>query len=312
MLTQIRPDILARSVLSVPPLALSPDFETVTAANAALIRHIEAGGVTTLLYGGNANVQNWPVSRFGDWLDALAEAAGPDSWLLPSVGPDWGKLRDEADILKHRDFPAAMALPLVAPQTPEGVLDGLARFVDRCGVPLVVYIKSDGYVPAEGLARLVEQGAVFGVKYAVPRADLTDDAYLAALVDAVGADRIVSGFGEPPAVPHLSHFGLAGFTSGSVCIAPTLSMRLLAALKAGDARAAEAALAPFKPLEALREKHHPIRVLHTAVTLSGIADMGPMLPLMTEADPAVHDEIGRAARTLLEAELAARREAAAE
>jgi dihydrodipicolinate synthase/N-acetylneuraminate lyase len=67
----------------------------------------------------------------------------------------------------------------------------------------------------------------------------------------------------------------------------------------------------FLPLEAIRERHNAIRVLHTAVSLSGVADMGPILPLLTEADPATHGEIKEAARALLAAEMTARQQAAA-
>jgi 4-hydroxy-tetrahydrodipicolinate synthase len=311
MLTKIETSELARSVLAVPPFALTPDFEVSREGNAKLIRHLEAGGVSTLLYGGNANVHNWPVSRFADWLDSLEESAADNTWLIPSVGPDWGKLVDEAAILKQRRYPVAMALPMIAPQTPDGVVRGLQDFVDRSGVPLIVYIKTDGYVPAKAIGRLVEQGAVFGIKYAVPRNDLKQDAYLQELIDAVGAERIVSGFGEPPAFPHLTHFKLAGFTAGCVCIAPHLSMSYLHALKRGDEAEAKRLLEVFLPLEAIRERHNAIRVLHTAVSLSGVADMGPILPLLTEADPAIHGEIKEAARALLAAEMTARQQAAA-
>ena len=283
MLTKIETSELARSVLAVPPFALTPDFEVSREGNAKLIRHLEAGGVSTLLYGGNANVHNWPVSRFADWLDSLEESAADSTWLIPSVGP----------------------------QTPDGVVRGLQDFVDRSGVPLIVYIKTDGYVPAKAIGRMVEQGAVFGIKYAVPRNDLKQDAYLQELIDAVGAERIVSGFGEPPAFPHLTHFKLAGFTAGCVCIAPHLSMSYLHALKRGDEAEAKRLLEVFLPLEAVRERHNAIRVLHTAVTLSGVADMGPILPLLTEADPAIHGEIKEAARALLAAEMTARQQAAA-
>jgi len=311
MLTKIETSELARSVLAVPPFALTPDLEVSREGNAKLIRHLEAGGVSTLLYGGNANVHNWPVSRFAEWLDSLEESAADNTWLIPSVGPDWGKLVDEAAILKQRRYPVAMALPMIAPQTPDGVVRGLQDFVDRSGVPLIVYIKTDGYVPAKAIGRLVEQGAVFGIKYAVPRNDLKQDAYLQELIDAVGAERIVSGFGEPPAFPHLTHFKLAGFTAGCVCIAPHLSMSYLHALKRGDEAEAKRLLEVFLPLEAIRERHNAIRVLHTAVSLSGVADMGPILPLLTEADPAIHGEIKEAARALLAAEMTARQQAAA-
>jgi 4-hydroxy-tetrahydrodipicolinate synthase len=311
MLTKIEPSELARSVLAVPPFALTETFEVNREANAKLIRHLEAGGVSTLLYGGNANVHNWPVSRFADWLDSLEESVAQDTWLLPSVGPDWGKLVDEAAILKGRRYPVAMALPMIAPQTPDGVLRGIEEFVARSGVPLIIYIKTDQYVPAQALGRLVRQGTVFGIKYAVPRADLTQDPYLRELIDAVGADRIVSGFGEPPALPHLLRFRLAGFTAGCVCIAPHLSTTYLKALKRGDEAEAQRLLKVFEPLEAIRERANAIRVLHSAVSLSGVAPMGPILPLLTEADTSIHGEIREAAQALLAAEMAARRQAAA-
>jgi hypothetical protein len=39
-------------------------------------------------------------------------------------------------------------------------------------------------------------------------------------------------------------------------------------------------------------------VLHEAVTLAGIADMGPILPLMSNLDPDRRDNVREAARTL--------------
>ncbi len=46
----------------------------------------------------------------------------------------------------------------------------------------------------------------------------------------------------------------------------------------------------FTPLEDLRNRIHPIRVLHEAVHLAGVADTGPMLPFLealSEADRAL-------------------------
>jgi dihydrodipicolinate synthase/N-acetylneuraminate lyase len=312
MITEVNPVDLARSVLAVPPLALTPDFEPAREANSALINHLRSGGVTTLLYGGNANVYSWPISRFGAWLDELEALVSDDTWLIPSVGPDWGKLLDQATILKERRFPVAMALPMAGPQTPAGILRGIKTFVEGSGVPLILYIKAENYTPAEAVERLVDQGAVFGIKYAVPRADLAVDPYLNSLISAIGRERIVSGFGEPPALPHLSHFRLAGFTAGCVCIAPFLSMSYLRALQRDDKDEARHLLAIFEPLEGIRERANAIRVLHTAVSLSGIAEMGPILPLLTEADPALHSDIREAAQKLLSAELAARQTAGAE
>ncbi len=55
MITTLTPERLAASVLAVPPLCRNSDLSLAEAENAKLIRHIESGGIRTLLYGGNAN-----------------------------------------------------------------------------------------------------------------------------------------------------------------------------------------------------------------------------------------------------------------
>ncbi|MCZ0963350.1 dihydrodipicolinate synthase family protein [Paracoccus benzoatiresistens] len=307
MKTHVSLDDLAASVIAVPPLAATAHLQADAQANGALIRHIEAGGVSTLLYGGNANVQNWPVSRYGEWLDLLAGQVAAETWLIPSVGPDGGKAADQAALLAARNYPAAMFLPFTGPRTDQGLARGIRDFVQASGTQAILYIKSDGYLAIDSIEELVADGSLFSVKYAIPRADAADDPVLDDLIAAIGAERIVSGFGEPPALPHLRHKGLAGFTAGCVCIAPTISQSFLRALKAGSFAEAEQILASFAPLEELRDRGDPIRVLHTAVSLSGIADMGPTLPFLTPADETLRSRIEAAARDLLAAEMAARR-----
>ena len=67
---------LARSVIAVPPLARLPDLELNAAANRVLIRHLEEGGVTTLMYGGNANFYNVGLYEYAAILDFLDRAVG--------------------------------------------------------------------------------------------------------------------------------------------------------------------------------------------------------------------------------------------
>ena len=90
----VTPADLARSVLAVPPLARHADLSLNTVANRALIRHLENGGVSTLMYGGNANFYNVGMYEYASILDFLAGAAGTDTWVIPSAGPDFGKLID--------------------------------------------------------------------------------------------------------------------------------------------------------------------------------------------------------------------------
>ena len=76
-------------------------------------------------------------------------------------------------------------------------------------------------------------------------------------------------------------------------------MRLLQALKQRDVGAAEALHARFMPMEDLRESVSLIRVLHDAVTLSGIADMGPHLPMLSPSPADRFAEIKALADALL-------------
>ena len=71
--TPISPADLARSVIAVPPLARRPDDTLDRDANRALVRHLEAGGVRSLMYGGNANFYHLGVSNYAETVDMLAE-----------------------------------------------------------------------------------------------------------------------------------------------------------------------------------------------------------------------------------------------
>ena len=135
-------------------------------------------------------------------------------------------------------------------------------------------------------------------KYAVVREDPARDAYLSALLQSVDSNRVVSGIGERPAIVHYRDFGLKSFTSGSVCVAPRGSMRLLHLLAAGRYGEAESVRQHYLGLEDCRDGISPIRVLHDAVTLSGVADMGPMLPLLTGISSAERERVAPVAQAL--------------
>ena len=289
----------AASVMAVPPLARRADYTLDAAENRALIRHIEAGGVRTLLYGGNANLYHVAVSEYRDLLDMLADAAGAGTRVIPSIGPDYGKMLDQARILAQTRYRTAMVLPLSGFTTSEGVEAGLSRLADAAGMPLTLYIKSENYVELDTLARLIERGTLLAVKYAIVRDNPADDPYLRRLLQAVPAAKVVSGMGERPALVHLREFGLAAWTTGSGCIAPHMVMALLQAVRTGDTDAAQRLHDAFLPLETLRDEISLIRVLHDAVTFSKIADMGPILPLLSSTPPEHHAKIDHATRVLL-------------
>lgn len=296
----VTPADLASSVIAVPPLARHRDLTISNADNRALIQYLEEGGVRTLLYGGNANLYNVGANELPELLDMLEQEAGDDTWVIPSVGPDYGKLMDQLAVLKGRDFPTVMILPLGFPATGDGLTTGIRRFAEAFGKPVIVYIKSDGYLEPLQVAALADDGLVAAIKYATVRKDPAEDPYLRKLIDVVDRKCIVSGIGERPAIVHLRDFGLNGFTSGSVCVAPNSSMKILALCKAHRWKEAEEERKAFLPLEDCRDSYSPIRVLHDAVTLAGIADMGPMLPMLSNLPESQRGPVRAAAVALRE------------
>ena len=297
--TAVTPADLSASVLAVPPLARRADLALAPDANRALIRHLEDGGVTTLMYGGNANFYHLPISEYAATLDFLEEAAAPGTWVIPSAGADFGKLMDQAAILRARAFPTAMALPFGHPSNDSGVATALRRFAERLGKPIVAYVKGLGYIEPATLGALAKDGVICAIKYAIVRENPQEDSYLDALVQHVDRSIIISGIGERPAIAHLRDFGLKSFTSGSVCVAPRGSTRLLALLGAKRYDEAEKIRAAYIPLEDQRDALGPIRVLHDAVSLAGIADMGPMLPMISNLDARERAAVEGPAKALL-------------
>jgi len=295
----ITPEVLANSVIAVPPLARDADLKVCPIENAKIMRHLEAGGVRTLLYGGNAMFYHIGLGEYAETLAMLQEHAGGDTTVVPSVGPAYGTSMDQAVILRNFDFPTAMVLPARDIATPAGCATGIRKLAESYGKPIVLYIKFEGYLEPEDAKSLVEDGIVNWIKYAIVREDPGQDDYLSKLVDCVDRSIIVSGIGEQPAITHINRFGVQSFTSGCVCVAPGLSMKMLQALKAGNLEGAESIRQTFKPLEDLRNNINPIRVLHSAVAEAGIAETGPILPLLDEVNDSDRLKITAVARELL-------------
>jgi dihydrodipicolinate synthase/N-acetylneuraminate lyase len=296
----VTPADLSASVLAVPPLARHADLSLSAPGNQSLIDHLEGGGVTTLMYGGNANFYHLPTSEYAATVDYLADAAGKDTWVIPSAGADYGKLVDQAAILREREFPTAMALPFGNPSNDSGVATALRKFSDLLGKPVIAYVKGLGYIEPRTLGVLARDGVICAIKYAVVLADPAKDPYLRELLQHVSADLVISGIGERPAIVHLRDFGLKSFTSGSVCVGPRGSMKMLALLKAKRYDEAARIREAYIDLEDQRDSRGPIRVLHDAVSLAGIADTGPMLPMISNLEASERAAVKSAAMALLQ------------
>jgi dihydrodipicolinate synthase/N-acetylneuraminate lyase len=297
-----------RGVMPVPPLCRE---RTASRAldhdqNTRLARHIVGGGPRALLYGGNAFLYHVTLSEYAsllDWLTTLPD----EVWAIPSLGPSFGRAIDQAAVLRRHRFPCVMALPCADPRDAAGLERGLREIADAAGVPLILYVKEehnfghDREAGLDAIARLIDSGVGVAIKYAVVRQDPKTDPYLEGLLARVERGRVISGIGERPAVVHMEDWRLAGFTTGSGCVAPALSQAIFEACAAGDHNRGRVLREEFIPLEDLRDAWGPAPVLHEAIALAGLAETGPIPPFISELSAARRAELQPVARALAEA-----------
>lgn len=280
--TPFQPEHLAESVFAVPPMARDANGNVCSVENQKIIRHLENGGIRSLLYGGNAVFYHIRLSEYAATLEMLAENTGAQTTVVPSIGPAFGFAADQVDVLRDFEFPTAMLLPSRDIVDQQGIATAVRRLAEQLGKPLVLYLKFDRWLDPKLVQSLENDGVISWIKYAVVLEDPAKDDYLRELIDVFPTSRMVSGIGEQPAIVHLRDFGITGFTSGCVCIAPDRSMQMLRAIQAGDIDTAESIRRWFLPLEDLRNSYSPIRVLHHAVSEAGIAQTGSLQPMLSD------------------------------
>ena len=78
--TQLPAMILLAVWFPVPPLARNDDLSLNAEENQKLIGHLESGGVSTLLYGGNALLYHIAPSQYADLLGQLEAWAAETLW----------------------------------------------------------------------------------------------------------------------------------------------------------------------------------------------------------------------------------------
>ncbi len=296
-----------KAVFAVPPLPRKRDARRSLDLDAAecVARHIEAGGVTRYLYGGNAFLYHITSDEYDVLLGWLATFPST-RWAIPSLGPSFGRAIDQARLLRRHAFRCAMMLPCSDPRDAAGMEAGLREVANAAGVPLILYLKSeDGFGSAreaglDAIGRLMDDGVGVAIKYAVVRDDPNNDPYLDGLLRRVDRARVISGMGERPAVVHMRDYRLDGFTTGSGCLAPAACSALLTAGHAQNWEEAGEIREKFMPLEDLRDAWGPARVLHHATELAGIASTGPIPPFVSPLTAAELTRLTPVARALAE------------
>jgi dihydrodipicolinate synthase/N-acetylneuraminate lyase len=296
--------LLSRSVVALPPLARGAEARPDLEQNRRIAAYIESGGIRVLLYGTQALVPHVRPTEYGALLDLLEAAAGPETTVIPAIGPTHGLLLEQAEVLRGRDFPTAQLLPCPDMGSAGAVERAVGEAVAALGKPVVLTVTEPGPLTPPVVGRLAERGLVSFVIYDVERDDPAEDPLLRELVQTVDPRLVVSGRGEAVAVVHLREFGLGSFASGCAAVASRLSQSLLEAIRAGEWVEAGELRGLFRKLEDLRRKLDPVAVLHEAIGFAGIADMGPLPPVLTPVNERYLSRVREAAQSLHAEEIA--------
>ncbi|WP_431915529.1 dihydrodipicolinate synthase family protein [Nonomuraea jabiensis] len=219
--------------------------------NAKLVRRLVDAGVNVITPNGNTGefYALSPAER-RRMLESTVAAAGEDATVLAGVGLDVASAVESAR--QARDLGVRMVMvhqpvhPYVSGEGWVAYHREIARAVPELGV--VPYIRSPRIGGGE-VRRLGEECPnVVGVKYAVP-----DPVRFASVARDAGLDRFawLCGLAEPY-TPAYWAVGARGFTSGLVTAAPSLTLRMRDALRAGDYPAAMEVWELIRRFEELR------------------------------------------------------------
>ncbi|CCQ44202.1 dihydrodipicolinate synthetase family protein [Pseudarthrobacter siccitolerans] len=244
-----------------------PTFKT-------LLRRLITSGVTTITPNGNTSeFYALTTEERHVLIEASAEAAGDDAFLLLGIGHDIQTAITDARLGRGVGIPMAM---IHQPTHPHISAPGwveyhaqIASAVPEMG--FVLYIRNE-WVTAAMLVELSDRCPnVIGIKYALP-----DPTQFARIRDLAGADRFVwvAGLAEPYALSYAAH-GAAGFTSGLVNVNPELSLALRDALRDGNYPLAGALLARISRFEEMRAEHRSannVSVVKEALAQLGLCD----------------------------------------
>jgi len=198
-----------------------------------------------------------------------------------------------------------MVLPCNDPRDAAGLDHGYREIAAAADAKLILYLKdeenfgADKEAGLDTVARLVDDGVCIGIKYAIVRADPSQDAYLERLLRRIDRQFVISGIGERPAIAHLRKWRLKAFTTGSGCVAPSMSQLLFDACANGRFDEAERLRREFIPLEDLRDQFGPAQILHSALELAGIARTGAVPPYLSLSSSDQLEVLSSVVRTLL-------------
>jgi dihydrodipicolinate synthase/N-acetylneuraminate lyase len=288
---------VARLVADLP-VALNDDLSVNASETLRLAAHVRAGDVPDLLFGGNANLSAFSLAQFETVIDLAGEAAryGP---VTIGIGPEFGRMLDQAPLIERSGLKNVLVLPIQAPADTHGTADGIRHIADRLGFGVIVDLIRDNHLRPATLRKLLDEGSIVAARYAVQMPNPGDDGYLDRVIEVMTRERMIGGLGEAAILDHLAVRRFGAITSGAAALVPARIRAVVQAIAISDMALARRLLTPVLELERVRAILGPIQVLHDAVTHAGIAAMGRQMPMLSPVKVKYRADMEAAVEALL-------------
>ena len=244
------------------------------------VRHLIDSGVNFIMPEcGTGLVYDATLEAYEAVVGTFIDAAGDDAFVVPGIGPGYGRSIEMGRIARTLSASGVMIMPIVGPASPAGVLEGIRSIVDDVQLPVILYQRRADIMPAEVVVDLCQRDGVVGLKYSVDDLDLFVE-----INDRAGeAAAMACGMAEDPSIDYLQA-GAVGFSSGMANFVPRLSLELLRSFNIGDVDGAERIrkeMVPFEDFRAENGARYSASGLHAAMDVSGLAG-GPVIPFVED------------------------------
>ena len=274
-----------RNVLVVAIAPRRSDFKVDLQGAYKNVRYLVERGVDFIMPAcGTGLVYDICLEDYEAVVSTFVDAAGDEAWIVPGIGPGFGRSLEMGRIAQSLGVAGVMIMPIVGPASAEGVFNGLKEITKAVQLPTILYQRRLDIMPVSSVVRLCEMDNVVGLKYAVE----DSEAFEAIAKKAGDRAAMICGMAEDPCITYMER-GAVGFSSGMANFVPRMSLTLLRRFASGDRAEAErlrALMVPFEDFRGERRARYSTSALHAAMDYAGLAG-GPVIPFA--ADVAAED-----------------------
>jgi 4-hydroxy-tetrahydrodipicolinate synthase len=236
---------------------------------------------------GTGLVYDATLAEYEAVVGAFVAAAGDRAWIVPGIGPGFGRSLEMGRIARSLGVSGVMIMPVVGPASAAGVRRGLQLITEKVALPTILYQRRLDIMPVEQVIELCRLDGVVGLKYAVD--DLESFKRVAAAAGEQAA--MICGMAEDPSIEYMQN-GAVGFSSGMANFVPGLSLELWRQVKAAnldEAQRLRDLMVPFEDFRGENAARYSGSALHAAMDIAGLAG-GPVIPF---AEDVADADLGR-------------------